>query len=329
MFVLNAVVKFKGGFDLKSHLIYTNLQYSTAEEVINMKAKFKTEVEAAQFITGAIKEFVRTSPLNCLPDDTEQPIFDEPLVQFAGGDDPLFSEYKTIIAPVHLTPREALAKSLEKSTLELPARFSVISWILPASSKIRQTNRRRKLIPSRQWIYLRWYGEKFNEALRRHVVQLLSDNGYLATAPMLQPYFKIEYDNLDKTGFYSNWSERHIAYAAGLGTFSLNDGLITERGIAHRCGSVVTDLLLPPSPRTAKGPYANCLFFTDTGCNACIARCPAGALSEKGHDKLKCRSRMRNDLAPYRDKYNVGVVGCGFCQTRVPCESRNPVKIKN
>jgi len=35
------------------------------------------------------------------------------------------------------------------------------------------------------------------------------------------------------------------AYAAGHGTFSLSDGFITERGIAHRCGSVVTDLPLP------------------------------------------------------------------------------------
>jgi len=35
----------------------------------------------------------------------------------------------------------------------------------------------------------------------------------------------------------SSWSERHAAYAAGLGTFSLNDALITPKGIAHRLGS--------------------------------------------------------------------------------------------
>ena len=68
----------------------------------------------------------------------------------------------------------------------------------------------------------------------------------MTTAPVIQPYFKIQ---SNEKGDYSDWSERHIAYVAGQGTFSLSDGFITERGIAHRCGSVVIDLKLPPSPR--------------------------------------------------------------------------------
>ena len=52
-------------------------------------------------------------------------------------------------------------------------------------------------------------------------------------APVLQPYFEKTY-RTDGKGYFSNWSERHIAYAAGLGTFSLSDGFIIERGIAHR-----------------------------------------------------------------------------------------------
>lgn len=42
------------------------------------------------------------------------------------------------------------------------------------------------------------------------------------------------------TGISSNWSERHAAYVAGLGTFSLNDALITVNGIAHRVGSILS-----------------------------------------------------------------------------------------
>jgi len=48
-------------------------------------------------------------------------------------------------------------------------------------------------------------------------------------------------------GLASNWSQRHIAYAAGLGTFSLSDGFITPKGIAMRCGSVVCDAALSPT----------------------------------------------------------------------------------
>ena len=278
---------------------------------------------AAAFVQEEIRAFVRNSPLNRMPDSSDDFIFDPPLVQFADGDDPIFKDYKKIIDPSHLTPREALAMAFGKSPEDLPARLSVISWILPITAKTRESNRPQKTVPSCPWSYTRWYGEKFNEALREHLVGVIVGKGYLAVAPMLQPYFKTD-DN--ERGPFSNWSERHIAYAAGLGTFSLSDGFITERGIAHRCGSVVTDMPLPVSPRTAKNPYSNCLFYVNNKCRACIPRCPAGAITEKGHDKVRCRDYQHDDIGYVRQEYGVKVPGCGLCQTRVPCEFRNPAK---
>ncbi|OGO21342.1 MAG: hypothetical protein A2144_00690 [Chloroflexi bacterium RBG_16_50_9] len=276
----------------------------------------------------AIRSFARHSPLNRMPTPDGGVIFDEPLVQFADGDDPIFTEYKTIIDPTHLTPREALAKTCNKNPEDVAQRLSVISWVLPITNKTRGSNRRRKKTPSRLWTYTRWYGEKFNDALREHVTNLLTEKGYLATAPMIQPYYERTLQAEGKS-YFSNWSERHIAYAAGLGTFSLSDGFITERGIAHRCGSVVTDMLLPPSRRTAEIPYANCLFYANHSCQACINRCPAGAITEKGHDKLKCHDYLRSNRRDLSDEFKQVYAGCGLCQTRVPCEASNPVgKIK-
>ncbi|MFQ5996272.1 MAG: epoxyqueuosine reductase [Dehalococcoidales bacterium] len=289
-------------------------------------AKTKEQSEMARFIEEEIKKFTRTSPQNRMPESDNDFIFDEPLVQFADGDDPIFPEYKSIIAPGHFTPREALAKTYHKSLEDLPAQLSVISWILPITKKTRESNRPQTKAPSRVWSYTRWYGEKFNEALREHTVELLTEKGCLAVAPALQPYFKTE---TNKKGRYSNWSERHIAYAAGLGTFSLSDGFITERGIAHRCGSVVTDLELPISPRTAKSPYSNCPFYVNRKCRACIPRCPAGAITESGHDKIKCNDYLFSELGYLVKEYKVEVVGCGLCQTKVPCEFRNPAKKLN
>jgi len=285
------------------------------------KAKEQFQAESAQFIEKEIKEFVRTSPLNRMPFIKDDNIFDEPLVKFADGDEPIFTEYQTIIHPTHLTPREALAETFNKSPEDILARLSVISWVLPFTSKIRESNRRHKLTPSRLWLNAYLYGEKFNDALREHVVELLTEMGYLAVAPVIQPYFKKEYRPVNEKAPYSNWSERHIAYVAGLGTFSLSDGFITERGIAHRCGSVVTDLMLPVSPRTAENPYSNCLFYIDGSCKVCIARCPVGAISENGHDKIKCLDKLR-----LSEKYKAGTLACGLCQTKVPCEFRNPAK---
>jgi epoxyqueuosine reductase len=284
------------------------------------------EKEAQSFIETEIKDFTATSLINRMPDDTQQHIFDTPLIGYAAASDPLFTAYKTIIAETHLTPEEALALSLNKKTEELPENLTVISWILPITFKTRISNRAEKETPSRLWANTRWYGEKFNDALRNRVVKVLRNKGYLATAPAIQPYFKTV---TNEKGPYSNWSERHVAYAAGLGTFSLSDGFITEKGIAHRGGSVVTDMALPVSYRKAKTAFSNCLFYADGSCKKCIARCPAGAITEAGHDKIKCQDYAYRKLLYLREEYQVGNPGCGLCQVKVPCEFRNPVKKKS
>ena len=214
------------------------------------KSKSRQPTNIAELVANEIKSFVRDSPLNHLPTTDNDLIYSEPLVQYADGDDPIFNEYETIIDPAHLTPRKVLTQAYDKNPEEIPARLSVISWILPITEKTRISNRTETRVPSRLWSHTRWYGEILNDAVREHVVDVLIGMGYMATAPMKTPFFKVRTND---NGYYSNWSERHIAYAAGLGTFSLSDGFITERGIAHRCGSVVTSLELPASPRTAAG----------------------------------------------------------------------------
>jgi len=276
-------------------------------------------------IESKINEFVRSNTGNKFSFIEDYIIFDQPLIKFADGSDKIFKDFKTLISPEHLTPAEAFAKAFGE--IAVPNQVSVISWILPIVEKTRLSNRMETSISSRLWSHTRWYGEKFNDILRNFVVDLLTGLGYRAVAPMAQSYFKIRYN---EKGAYSNWSERHIAYAAGQGTFSLSDGLITEAGIAHRCGSVITDMLLPASPRTAKSPFSNCLFHLGIKCTSCITRCPAGAITEQGHDKNRCQEYMRKFgyAAPQISDYDNDktIVGCGLCQTKVPCEHENPAK---
>ncbi len=293
-------------------------------------AEARLESDPGEYIGQKIKDFVATSPASRLAFLDDYMMWDEPLVRFADGDDDIFTEYKDIIGPVHLTPREALAAAFEKPPEELPDRLSVISWILPITEETRKSNRIEKTAPSRLWSHTRYYGEMLNEKLREHLVDGLTQAGYLAAAPHGASYFKM---HSNEKGPYSNWSERHIAYAAGQGTFSLSDGFITERGIAHRCGSVVTSLELPPSPRTAAGPFSNCLAYVGVNCQSCINRCPAEAISEEGHDKKKCQQYLAGLGYPssMKDGYknDTSVAGCGLCQVKVPCEDRNPtLKLK-
>jgi len=297
--------------------------------MVSQAAEKKEQLKSrpAEFITQKIKDFVAASPDSRLDFLNNYVMYDEAIVKFADGDDPIFTEYKKIIGEVHMTPREALAASYEKMPEELPARLSVISWILPITAETRKSNREQKKVPSRLWCHTRWYGEMLNKKLGTFVVELLTGAGYLAATPHWQPFFKML---SNEKGLYSNWSERHIAFAAGQGTFSLSDGFISDCGIAHRCASVVTDLVLSPTPRTATGPYSNCLAFTGLKCDACIKRCPGGAISEQGHDKPKCLQYMRSigyiSEALVKEGYDndTSIAGCGLCQTKVPCEDRNP-----
>ena len=175
----------------------------------------------------------------------------------------------------------------------------------------------------RSWAQTRMHGEAFNAALRRHLVSLLSAAGYRAFAPQLHPAWK-EYGDTP-VGIASSWSERHAAYAAGLGTFSLNDALITPRGIAHRLGSVITDLEIAPSPKPYPHRTYNCLFYRNGTCGACIGRCPVGALSKNGHDKQPCRQHVYGTIPQaVGEDFAVTSTGCGLCQTSIPCESRIP-----
>jgi hypothetical protein len=160
------------------------------------------ETDPARAVDLGIKGFVSTSPVNRLPPEGEMPIFDEPLVRFAAGDDPLYTEYKSIIDPTHLTPQEAVAQALDREPEGLPA-LSVVSWVLPITEDTRASNRKEKTMPSRRWSYTRWYGEKFNDALRQRMVDVLTDVGAAAVSPVLQPYFT--QTSSEKTGLFSVW----------------------------------------------------------------------------------------------------------------------------
>lgn len=259
-------------------------------------------------------------------EDIHDHFFDEPLMQCVSADDDLFEDYKTILYSEHLTPREAFELAFGQGSY---SGGSVISILLPINEKIRQSNRLQKKEPSREWALFNSHGSVFMKQLLKHMENYINQLGYRTTAPGLASWYAVKpYGTVPTLG--SNWSERHIAYAAGLGTVSLNEGFISEKGIAVRLLSVVTELKLTPDVREDKHHMANCLFYSKGICGACIQRCPAGALSREGHDKLKCRNfaygeEMKKLSAAYGG-YPGSTAGCSLCQTKVPCEFENPLR---
>lgn len=260
-------------------------------------------------------------------DPAEVPLFDSPLVGVAGAGDPWFEKFKELIGEFYWTPQEALSKVAPQATAR-----SVVCWCLPVARIARQDNRSREKMPARQWAYVRTFGEQFVTRLRHGMERRLQEMGYAALAPAVIPENKLVLS--PKAGLSSRWSERHMAFVAGLGTFGLSGGLITRRGIAHRLGSVVTDAEISPTPRPyGDDPFAWCLRTDGQGCGACIKRCPVGSVGQttQERDKEACRTHAyefikKLGLAEFGWE---GTYGCGLCQTAVPCEDRNPTEPKD
>ncbi len=280
-------------------------------------------------IAQKIESWMGIRANNVLGPGSKLPAFGKPLVGFAEGEDALFTFLKNDIGPdFYWTPEEAFLSAFPEEKTRADE-LSVIAWVLPQTEHTRLAQSKSLDLPSVEWSKARHYGEKVNENLRRYVVDLFEADGYRACAPVLLPQWSRALS--DQYGFASSWSERHAAHACGLGTFGVSDGLITPVGKAIRVGSVIVRRRFTPTPRLYENHNEWCLFHATGKCLACMRRCPAGAISKRGHDKVKCKQYIRNVTAVHVEKEQLGirVSSCGLCQTKVPCESRNPLASKN
>jgi epoxyqueuosine reductase len=274
-------------------------------------------------IEQIISDFCASSPLNSLQNATGELAWGVPQVAYAVGDDPLFAQIKQDIGPFYWTPADAFRMAYPEAACEA-SELSVISYILPQTAATRLDQRAATEVPAERWARSRFHGEVFNCALRLHLAEQLTQAGYPAVAPERLAGF--DYRQSDRFGLASNWSERHTAWIAGLGTFGLSDGLITRVGKAVRFGSVVVRMALEATPRPYAGHQDWCLWYAQGTCGACIQRCPVGAISAEGHDKQACFDYIRKVTTPYvREHYGTEATPCGLCQVKIPCETRSPV----
>lgn len=286
-----------------------------------------------QFLENTIKAYVTSSPLNCLTKYNNAPFYDEPVVAFANGDDTHFQELKKVIGDFHLTPREALKRYIQakgwryggKSNMD---NISVISYALPLPYETRISERASKYGGSTRYNHTRWRGNVFQLNLINYIVSLLEIFGYNAVSPSGSRFFELK---STPEGSMANWSERHIAYSCGLGTFGLNGLMITSKGCAVYLSSIVCDMELTTTTRFYDHYMANCLYHHDGSCRQCIERCLGGAISEQGRSNIKCRESMGQKQIPALeqlgfDKDLIGLApACGLCSTRVPCEDKIPI----
>jgi len=278
-------------------------------------------------VEKVIRDFWAAAPSNSLHLETGEKAWAKPHVAIARGDDPLFLRNKEMIGPFLWTPEEAYALAFP-DTPTPACELRVISYVLPQTPETLADQRLQKTMPAERWARSRFHGEEFNCDLRLHLAETLTRAGHPTVAPERLPDFG--YQQSERFGLATNWSERHAAFVAGHGTFSLSDAMITRWGQAVRFGSVVSRIALPVTERVyGDDHHAWCLWYAKGTCGACAKRCPADAITtSEGHDKQACMTYILETTAPYATKtYGTGATPCGLCQVKVPCEARVPLDI--
>ena len=218
-------------------------------------------------------------------------VFDRPLVGFAAGDDPSGTSSRHRSATSTGVPQKC-SRWRSPSALRRPGRADRrLVGGCPHSAAARRDNGDEAAAPAERWARGKHFGNHFLRDLAAHMTAALAQEG-VRRAPWYLPQWSREFAAGPRYGEASPWSERHAAYAAGLGTFGLCDGLITPVGKAMRCGSIVARVRVPATdarPTRSTPPTASPITVRRDA-QGCIERCPTGAINGRGHDKAACHA---------------------------------------
>lgn len=268
---------------------------------------YRTDEERVrEEITAFVRDFVRAY-------ESRKEIstrWGEPLVGFADAWDPYIQDLRRIISPTHALPQDILAG----------ARI-VLVYYVPFTRELARTNQTGTLYSSPDWALAYEETNAMFGVLNGELVRWLSERGYTGVVAPQSATF-------DQKRLISDWSHRHFAYAAGLGTFGLNNMLLTPLGCCGRYSSLVTDLDVRPGHRRER---ELCLYKDNGSCGICVRHCPGGALTVNGYDRQACYQVLRKNAevytmfgSSYTDETgtspnSVGSEVCGKCVTASPC----------
>jgi len=226
-----------------------------------------------------------------------------PLVGFADAAHPYILALKETIGPAHSLPEDVLEDA-----------STVIAYYVPFTEELAEANASAGRLAAPEWALAYEETNAMFGYLNDHLITFLKNKGYRAAVSK-------ETSTFDRGSLLSNWSHRHFAYAAGLGTFGLNNMLITPSGCCGRYFTLVTNLdLKPDSPESEE----LCLYKKNGSCRICMKNCPVGALSSTGYARHKCFSLLKENGAVNTElgsSYagSEGSEVCGKCITSSPC----------
>ena len=162
----------------------------------------------------------------------------EPLVGFADVNHKDILNMREYTFEEHLMPYDVL----EDASI-------IIAYFVPFTKDIADSNIEEDISLEKWTLAYQETNEMFIE-LNDYIIEKIKDMGYKGAVSNVA-------GNFDKNILKSKWSHRHIAKVAGLGTFGINNMLITESGCCGRYFTIVTNLPVRPDNVLEE---ENCLY---------------------------------------------------------------------
>lgn len=253
-----------------------------------------------------------------LDDPVYKDMFDSIKLGIQRADHVVFEKIKDTI-PDHLGPYDFCALNNWPPD---KGDASVVSIAVYFKKCIVEENSRQQTHPSHSWYQVIYHLENFIKYFSTQISCYVDSMKHSAIFPKETALYKVYRENNIK---YANWSERHVAYACGLGSFGLHGALITDRGCTHHLMSFIVNTGFGAYSIPQELYYENCLYLNEHTCGKCMTRCPVNSITEKGHCVRTClghESVVNKKRA--KEIYGIEIEACGLCMSGVPCSLRNP-----
>jgi epoxyqueuosine reductase QueG len=239
-------------------------------------------------------------------------LWKEPIIGFVSAENENLPNLKSIVGIDHHMPNDVLSDAK-----------SIISYFIPFDEGIVKSNIKGTMA-SAEWVIAYIKTNNLIRIINENIVELMKQNGYkAATISVMHPY--------DVKTLVSTWSHRHIAHIAGIGTFGMNNMLITKSGCCGRFGSIVINYGLSEY-KQASEIKEKCLNKLNGTCGACQSACAVKCYGKNYFDKQKCYEQSLKNRQHYKNYGNAetavphdcGADICGKCLVNLPCSTREP-----
>jgi len=249
-----------------------------------------------------IIETIKKTLLDYETGNSTEKFWKEPIIEIIPADNEKLKLLKSAVSSEHLKPHDIL-----------PDAKSIVSFFIPFSEWIVKSNTVGQMA-SREWVELYIKTNAVIKTINDNIEILMATNGYKAgKIPATH--------NFDKEKLISNWSHRHIAFIAGIGTFGYNNMLITKNGCCGRLGSIITSYEFNEY-RQISGKKDKCLNKTDGSCGICRKKCVVNAYENSNYDRYKCYEQCLKNAEFHKDIGYADV--CGKCMVGLPCSINEP-----